>query len=391
MSRMDGEMVTNPYQLIRESPECPITMDMVQLFIRKGLRKMASDSRSPEFSNTRPLSTESTHWQADYLPHCVTTEIPLGDDPDKEGPISAYLTHYLGNRSITDNDPRPAILYVHGLNDYFFQTDLAHFFDEEGYSFYALDLRKCGRAQKPGQSPHMVTDLSFYDLELNAALRIIQQRGHTQWFGMAHSTGGLILPLWIDRMRTNPAWQSPSGLIMNSPWWDLTQSELIKSSFGTVVLKTLGTLFPWTDIPGQKGSAYGRTLHVTEDGEWNYRTEWKRIDSVPKKFGWFWSIRSSQLTLHQGLNLDIPMLILSSDRSGADSENPERDHTADVVLDIADMKKWAPAVSNMYEVHQIPNAKHDVFLSIRPSREIAYKTLKQWLYDREHDAHSKRG
>lgn len=358
----------------------------------KGLRKVASDSYSPKFSDANSSSIESANWQKDYLPQCVTTEIELGQDPDKEGPVSAYLTHYLGNnRHLADVDPRPAILYLHGLNDYFFQTDLAHFLDREGYSFYALDLRKCGRAQKPGQSPHMVSDLAFYDQELNAALRIIQQRGHSKWFGMAHSTGGLILPLWVDRMRGNPRWQKPSGLIMNSPWWDLTQSDVVRSPLGSIVLKTLGSIFPWTDIPGQEDDTYGRTLHVTRDGEWNYRTEWKRIDSVPKKFGWFWSIRSSQLKLHKGLDLGIPMLVLSSDRSGADSENPTRDHTADVVLNIDDMARWAPAVTSINEVHQIPNARHDVFLSIPPAREQAYKTLKKWLYDQEHSTYWERG
>jgi len=41
---------------------------------------------------------------------------------------------------------RGAVLYVHGFTDYFFQTGLADFFAARGLRFYALDLRKCGRA-----------------------------------------------------------------------------------------------------------------------------------------------------------------------------------------------------------------------------------------------------
>ncbi|MFY9189801.1 MAG: alpha/beta hydrolase [Lawsonella sp.] len=332
----------------------------------------------------------SPEWKADYLPHFVTTEIPLGEDPDGEGDICAYLTHYEGKNTGGDGPgsaTKPAILYTHGLNDYFFQTELAEFFDRHNFHFYALDLRKCGRAQRPGQSPHMVTDLRVYDKELNAALEIIRQRGHREWMGMAHSTGGLVLLLWVQRMQQDPAWWNPSGLIMNSPWWDLTQGAFLRSMPGYLVLKTLGGLFPWTDIPGQGGDTYGRTLHVSRDGEWDYRTEWKRLESVPKKFGWFSQIRSFQLKLHKGPALDTPLLVLSSDRSGADPDNPERDHTADVVLDVEHMAQWASAVSKQSEVHQIPDAKHDVFLSIQPAREKAYQTLSQWLYDQGHNLH----
>ena len=35
-----------------------------------------------------------------------------------------------------------AILYVHGFNDYFFQKSLAEHFNDAGFNFYAVDLRK---------------------------------------------------------------------------------------------------------------------------------------------------------------------------------------------------------------------------------------------------------
>ena len=34
----------------------------------------------------------------------------------------------------------------------------------QGYHFYALDLRKCGRSRRAGQTAHYVSDLSFYDV-----------------------------------------------------------------------------------------------------------------------------------------------------------------------------------------------------------------------------------
>ncbi len=35
-----------------------------------------------------------------------------------------------------------AVLYIHGFIDYFFQTEMAEQFNQHGYDFYALDLRK---------------------------------------------------------------------------------------------------------------------------------------------------------------------------------------------------------------------------------------------------------
>ena len=63
------------------------------------------------------------------------------------------------------------MLYVHGFADYFFQTELADFFAERGLAFYALDLRKSGRARGDGHTAHYVTDLELYDAELDAAWR----------------------------------------------------------------------------------------------------------------------------------------------------------------------------------------------------------------------------
>src|SRR6202042_2684456 len=69
--------------------------------------------------------------------------------------------------------PQGAVLYVHGFTDYFFQRELADFFAARGLRFYALDLRKCGRARKPGQTAHYVSDLALYDKELDRALEIV--------------------------------------------------------------------------------------------------------------------------------------------------------------------------------------------------------------------------
>ncbi len=55
------------------------------------------------------------------------------------------------------------MLAVHGYTDYFFHTELADHFAGRGFAFYALDLPKCGRSRRDGQTPHFTSDLAHYD------------------------------------------------------------------------------------------------------------------------------------------------------------------------------------------------------------------------------------
>jgi len=67
---------------------------------------------------------------------------------DFEGPVVATLVRRLG-----DDRTRRAVLWIHGMSDYFFQTHVADWFVAQGFNFYALDLRKygvaCSRTRPP--------------------------------------------------------------------------------------------------------------------------------------------------------------------------------------------------------------------------------------------------
>ena len=70
------------------------------------------------------------------------------DEVAAPGADHAVLVHQRGAVPTAQGAPRHdrAVLYLHGRNDYFFQTHLADAFLSAGYEFYALDLRTCGRA-----------------------------------------------------------------------------------------------------------------------------------------------------------------------------------------------------------------------------------------------------
>ena len=73
------------------------------------------------------------------------------DEAAAPGADHAVLVHQRGAVPPAGGAPRHerAVLYLHGRNDFFFQTHLADALLTAGYEFYALDLRTCGRAGAP--------------------------------------------------------------------------------------------------------------------------------------------------------------------------------------------------------------------------------------------------
>ncbi len=132
---------------------------------------------------------------ADILEGFESITIPLL--PDEEGPVVATL--------VRRPCPRPsttAVLYIHGFVDYFFQTEMAEQYLDNGFNFYALDLRKYGRSLLPHQRPNYMTDIETYFEEISAAIDIIRRDdGNETLLINGHSTGGLIAALYAHRMR----------------------------------------------------------------------------------------------------------------------------------------------------------------------------------------------
>lgn len=328
----------------------------------------------------------SSQWSPDLLgaPFEALT-IPLGPDPDGEAPVCATLVRNLADQGEAGSEqgeygaePRRAVLYVHGFTDYFFQRHLAEHFTDHGFDFYALDLRKCGRSLRPGQSPHFVSDLALYDRELEAAFKII---GSAETVLMAHSTGGLALPLWLDRRRR--AGRSPhelgiKGLILNSPWLDL-QGPPVLRSVGTVVVKAVGKVRPLATLPGALSSAYGEGLYIGAKGEWDYNLDWKPLTGFRVRAGWLSAIRQGHASLHRGLDIGVPSLVLRSARSHFAVEHSPASTTADTVLDVHQIARWSGCLGDRNTTVPIAGALHDVFLSAPTVRATAFAEVDAWI------------
>lgn len=316
-----------------------------------------------------------TGWQRDVLPGYWQRTIPLGTDPDGEGHIVATLVRR-GDATAAAN----AVLAVHGYTDYFFNTALADHFADRGFAFYAIDLHKCGRSWRTGQTPHFTTDLARYDRDLDQARAVIaEQTGSARVLMYGHSAGGLIVSLWLDRLRQRGAISGIGGLVLNSPWLDLHGPAVLRWAITSAAIGGLARVGKKrvARTPGVGG--YGASLHRDYHGEFEYNLRWKPLGGFPITFGWLHAVRRGQARLHRGLDVGVPNLILRSDHSVADSADPTALECGDAVLDVKQIARWAGCIGNRTTVVPITDAKHDVFLSMPQPRHAAYHQLDSWL------------
>jgi alpha-beta hydrolase superfamily lysophospholipase len=319
-----------------------------------------------------------TVWEADLLDGYHQHTIELGADPEGEGDVVATLVRR-GPAAPADR----AVLAVHGYTDYFFNTELADHFAAHGYAFYALDLHKCGRSWTAGQTPHFTTDLASYDTELERAATIIAtETGDAGICVYGHSAGGLIVTMWLDRLRERgrSAAFGMGGLVLNSPFLDLHGPSILRTAPTSAALIALARMRKTRVVRKPTPGGYGTTLHRDFDGEFDYDLTLKPVGGFPVTLGWINAVRRAQARLHRGLDVVVPNLILRSDHSVGESAASDALARGDAVLDVTQVARWAGCVGGSHTtVAPIVDAKHDVFLSLAGPRAAAYAELDRWL------------
>ncbi|MDR1151510.1 MAG: alpha/beta hydrolase, partial [Bifidobacteriaceae bacterium] len=234
-----------------------------------------------------------TSWRQDPLgPEWQQRDLPL------PGGALATLVRRREPLAPAPSVPRPAVLYLHGFVDYFFHPHVADAFEARGYRFYAVDLRGYGRSLGRGAEegpPNYVSDIAVYAQDLDAAVAAIRAEGHTRIAFNAHSTGGLIGPLWAN---ARPGVIEAMGL--NSPWLDLNENWFARVPL-TYLIDIVGRFAPQLAVSNLH-SHYGEALHRDSGGEWDYDLAWKPHTGFPVAAGWLRSVRRAHRRVRRGLN-----------------------------------------------------------------------------------------
>lgn len=308
-----------------------------------------------------------------YLPDVLGngfSQLVLSHPDDYEGKVESTLV-----RRKTESPTTKAVLYVHGFNDYFFQTSMAKRFNQQGYDFYALDLRKYGRSYLDHQKLNNVRSLSEYDKEIDLALQIIQSENNQEVILIGHSTGGLTLTNYAANNLKSDLFH---GLICNSPFYDFNLSW-IERKLGIPLLSFIARYFPDMQISSGLSPFYGHSLHKEKYGEWNYSLAWKPHDVPDVNLSFIRAIYQAQKKMKRGIVIDVPVLVMHSSKSIFQKKWSDKFKEGDAVLNIKAIRKYASKIKGEVRIIAIENGLHDLFLSGKLVREDAYEKMFEWI------------
>src|SRR5699024_11878066 len=118
-------------------------------------------------------------------------------------------------------------------------------------------------------------------------LAAVRAYAYDQVLILAHSTGGLITPLYLDK---HP--DAADALILNSPWLDLNASGFNRT-VTTAALEVIASYAPRLRV-SRLQEPYGRSLHTSTGGDWSSDLRWKPIEPVPVAAAWLAASRRSR-------------------------------------------------------------------------------------------------
>lgn len=275
--------------------------------------------------------------------------------PDYDGMVVATLVRKAGPRQAR------AALYVHGFIDYFFQSHMGDRFEAEGWSFYAIDLRKHGRSMLAGQHPCFCKRIDEYFADLTRSIDLITAEVGGPLLLAGHSTGGLVASLYADAGERR---ERISALWLNSPFFEFNVPAGDRFKLG--VAAAMGLLFPFLTDPKGLSPDYPKSLHKDYQGEWAFDLKLKPIKGFPLHFGWMGAVLAAHDKVHAGLSIRCPVLVMHSDE-------------ADIVLGWRGILKWSPGLGRDVALEKFPGALHDLVLSRAEIREEVFERLFAWL------------
>lgn len=289
---------------------------------------------------------------------------------DYEGRVEASFIK--SDKNIQGQTP---VIYLHGFVDFFFHGHLADEFHQNGYNFYAIELRKYGHSLRPHQHPNYCKNLEEYFEEIDIVLQKIHAIDNKKIFFFGHSTGGLIASLYANSGNFKDLL---CGLILNSPFLEINSPAIVRK-LSMPVIKLAVKVNPYVNLPNALSPLYPESIHKDFKGEWDFNLDYKPIKGFPAFFQWLIAIKEGQDKVKAKLSVHIPILLLHSSDSFIPKKWNDRIHKSDMVLNVEDMKKYAHHLGDKVQVEEIVDARHDIFLSLKPIREEAYKRMFSWL------------
>ena len=311
-------------------------------------------------------------WVADPLLGKSGYEVETVNQPDD---YSGKVVSTVIRRLPEGKKPRKAVLYVHGYNDYFFQDSMGREFNDSGYGFYAVDLRKYGRSLLPGQHRYEVRDMAEYFADIDSAISRMRRDSVTDFVLMGHSTGGLITSLYME---SAPAPEIKT-LILNSPFLDWNFTGFMRKAV-IPLAAAAGKWLPDVYMSQGDDTAYGESLLKSLHGEWEFDTTLKLIHPAPISLGWVRAIdRGHKQLVENGRAIKVPVYLMRSRRSVYPDGWSPLASSGDAVLNVDSISARGRRMGYNVTEAIVDSGLHDLVLSRPRVRRAVYESMFRWL------------
>ncbi|MGN0109147.1 MAG: alpha/beta hydrolase [Bifidobacterium sp.] len=351
------------------------------LTTRTASSSMGSSSKDPQasYSYVDPWKPDSV------LEGYQQATVHLGEDAEGEivatfvrkDPSKLTLQERWRRWHFSVRGHRLAIMYVHGWNDYFYRRHASEYWESLGIPFYAVDLRKFGRSYRPYQTPGYIEDLHEYRLEFNALRdQIVKEQGKdVRILMIAHSQGGLSASLWVNTERPHHV----EALALNSPWLELQGNRMFRL-LSTPVVQVYRLRGGKTVMPMRDPGFYARCIKRSTGGEWDYLDHPLNpgVEFLTRA-GWMQAIYNGQDEIAKNLDIQIPVLVCTSDKSMMlQSTWDEGMREADSVLDITAIRQAALHLGDVVALATIRGGLHDLSMSKPDARRKYFRIVTMW-------------
>ena len=351
------------------------------LATRTASSPMASSSKDPQasYSYVDPWKPDSV------LEGYQQATVHLGEDAEGEivatfvrkDPSKLTLQERWRRWHFSVRGHRLAIMYVHGWNDYFYRRHASEYWESLGIPFYAVDLRKFGRSYRPYQTPGYIEDLHEYRLEFNALRdQIVKEQGKdVRILMIAHSQGGLSASLWVNTEHPHHV----EALALNSPWLELQGNRMFRL-LSTPVVQMYRLRGGKTVMPMRDPGFYARCIKRSTGGEWDYLDHPLNpgVEFLTRA-GWMQAIYNGQDEIAKNLDIQIPVLVCTSDKSMMlQSTWDEGMREADSVLDITAIRQAALHLGDVVALATIRGGLHDLSMSKPDARRKYFRIVSMW-------------
>lgn len=317
------------------------------------------------------IMPDDWEWGPDILPGFESRFVRMQDAFD--GPVRCTII-----RKLAPEKSRKAFLYVHGFNDYFFQSEMGQRMVDSGYNFYAVDLRRYGRSRLPWQYPFNVRrQHEFFD-DIDSALSQIRRDGNTDITLGGHSTGGLTV-CYYAAMRGRRI--GVDRVVTDSPFLEWNFSPFMRDVTANII-EGLSHISPNAKIDQGKCDGYAYSLLKEYDGEWEYNTDWKMIYSPPVTMSWVGAVNHAQRELlKRRHHITAPLLIMTSSRKISGCNYTPEFSTGDCVLNPHDIRERGERLGadSLRMVCEIDSGLHDLILSRKAVRDRAYDAMFEFM------------